>query len=296
MNHAAPDLICIGAAHWDIIGRADVAVPQGADVPGRVLRRPGGVALNVAIALARSGFRPALLTALGTDSEGDALAEAATTRGVDMRAAFRGPTGQTGAYVAIEDGSGLVAAVADAGLLEAAGDRILAPLDNGVLAGVRAGMVVILDGNLTAAQIASVAAHPALLAADLRIVPASPEKAGRLRGLLGRSNTTFHANKAEAEAIVGQVFMTAAEAAQALVGLGATRAIITDGAGVTADCTGDGIVTALPPPVRVANVTGAGDVFLAAHVGAERNGATRVTALEAALEAAASHVSGEDAG
>ena len=48
-------VLCVGAAHWDVIGRTPRPLPPGADVPGRVTRQPGGVARNIAEALARAG-------------------------------------------------------------------------------------------------------------------------------------------------------------------------------------------------------------------------------------------------
>ena len=54
-DRAAAPFLCVGAAHWDIIGRTAVPLPPGADVPGRVTRQPGGVAQNVARALAALG-------------------------------------------------------------------------------------------------------------------------------------------------------------------------------------------------------------------------------------------------
>ena len=55
LTAADPPFLCAGAAHWDIIGRTDLPLPPGADVPGRVTRRPGGVAQNIARALAALG-------------------------------------------------------------------------------------------------------------------------------------------------------------------------------------------------------------------------------------------------
>jgi sugar/nucleoside kinase (ribokinase family) len=43
----------------------------------------------------------------------------------------------------------------------------------------------------------------------------------------------------------------------------------------------------------VTRVTGAGDTFMAAHIVAERRGATRAEALASAIRAAATYVSGE---
>ena len=55
---------------------------------------------------------------------------------------------------------------------------------------------------------------------------------------------------------------------------------------------GQDVITLSPPQVMVARVTGAGDTFMAAHIVAERNGANRHAALQAALQAAAAYVSG----
>ncbi|MCA3511211.1 MAG: kinase, partial [Rhodobacter sp.] len=66
-----PDILCIGSVLWDIIGRAQTAMRRGADVPGRIMRQPGGVALNIAMTLRRFGLRPALLSCVGQDDEGE---------------------------------------------------------------------------------------------------------------------------------------------------------------------------------------------------------------------------------
>ena len=68
-----PDILCIGSVLWDVIGRTAAAMRLGSDVPGRITRLPGGVAMNIAMTLRRFGLRPALLTAIGRDAEGDEL-------------------------------------------------------------------------------------------------------------------------------------------------------------------------------------------------------------------------------
>ena len=65
--NTTPDILCIGSVLWDIIGRSPRAMGVGSDVPGRITRLPGGVALNIAMTLARFGLRPAALTAVGRD-------------------------------------------------------------------------------------------------------------------------------------------------------------------------------------------------------------------------------------
>ena len=179
---SAGPALCVGAAHWDVIARADAPAPPGADRPGIVIRRPGGVALNVAVALARRGAPALLLAAVGEDPDGDALFATVAAQGVDVSAALRAGT-PTDAYVAIEAGGELVAAVADCRTLEAAAPALLAALR---AARGRRGPAM-LDGNLPGAVLDAVAAEGLLTGGLLYVTPASPAKAARLaRFISGR--------------------------------------------------------------------------------------------------------------
>jgi len=287
-----PDLIAIGALHWDVIGRAPLRMAAGADVPGVVTRGPGGVAMNVAAALAVRGLAPALLAAIGEDAEGEALADGARALGVDTRFLFRIPGRASDRYLAIEAAGRLVGAIADARTLEAAGVQILAPLAEGRLGACFEGTAVI-DGNLPPQVLADLAQGPLLAEAELRLVPASPEKAARFRPFLGRSRTVFHLNRAEAAALAGCAFPGSVEAAAGLVGLGAARVLVTDGPRRAAEAGTHGARAAVPPRVPVLRVTGAGDAFLAGHLATERSGASPDDAFAAALDAASAHISAE---
>ncbi|MDO5529542.1 MAG: PfkB family carbohydrate kinase [Paracoccus sp. (in: a-proteobacteria)] len=294
MSAKTPDILCIGAALWDVIGRTGRVMGKGHDVPGRIAHIPGGVALNAAIAFARRGWRPAILSAVGRDAEGEALLAASEALGVDCRFVAREGGLPTDVYMAIEDKAGLIAAIADVHSLEAAGAAILAPLRDGRLPAPWTGPVV-TDGNLTAAQLAALGDDPAFVQADLRIVPASPGKAERLLPLARRAGSCFYLNRIEAEILAGRDFNDAAEAAQGMLGLGMARVLVTDGAASVAEAAqGEEAVTARPPEVEIVRVTGAGDCFLAAHITAERAGMDRAAALTAAASAAAAHVSGKD--
>lgn len=300
MTSARPDILCVGAVLWDVIGRSPVPMAPGADVPGRIRHVPGGVALNVAVALAARGQSVAVLGAVGADPEGEALLAAARALGVATDWMQRLPEWPTDIYMAIEDSHGLIAAIADAHSLEAAGERVLAPLRDGSLGSAEEPWqgTVVIDGNLTTAQLETIAADPALRLADLRVVPASPGKAERLAPLIGPERVTLYLNRAEAETLAGHPCAGAAEAAAAVVARGAARVLVTDGARPAAcasasDQNAAEVLTAQPPAVTIARVTGAGDCFLAAHLVAERAGADRAAALDAAIMAAAAHVSGE---
>lgn len=291
MNHSAPDIICIGAVLWDVIGRTEAAMPPGADRPGRILRRPGGVALNVAFALRARGMHPALLGQVGRDVDGEALVAAAEAAGLET--AYLHRTGVTDIYMAIEGPGGLVAAVADASGLEAAGAVILAPLGDGRLADRRRPWrgSVALDGNLTAALMAEIAGSALLAEADLRLAPASPGKAERLTPFVARPGVTLYLNLEEACLLAGAAFRDAPEAAAALIRDGARRVVVTDGPRSAAFASPEGFEVASPPPVEARHVTGAGDAFMAGHIAAEVAGSSPRDALLAALDSARRHVS-----
>jgi len=291
-----PDILCIGSVLWDIIGRSPAAMRLGSDVPGRITRLPGGVALNIAMTLARFGMTPALLSAVGRDAAGDDLVASYARMGLVTDHLYRSDDLPTDVYMAIEGANGLIAAIADAHSLEAAGDRILAPLTDGRLGSAASPWTgpIALDGNLTESLLAEIAQSPLFAAADLRVAPASPGKAERLRPLLTHPSATLYVNIEEANLLSKAPADTAPQAAEALLARGAARVLVTNG-GATAACgaQGMGVITASPPQVLVTRVTGAGDTFMAAHLVTERKGADRATALAAALQAAATYVSGD---
>lgn len=291
-----PDILCIGSVLWDIIGRSPAAMRLGSDVPGRITRLPGGVAMNIAMTLARFGLRPALLTAIGRDAEGEELISACARLGLETAFVYRSEDLPTDRYMAIEGANGLIAAVADAHSLEAAGEKILRPLADGRLGSPAAPWPgpIALDGNLTEALLAEIAASLLFSAADLRVAPASPGKAERLRPLLAHPRATLYVNLEEANLLSKVPADSAAEAAETLLSRGASRVLVTDGGRSAAEGTqGQGVIEGTPPQVLVTRVTGAGDTFMAAHLVAERSGAGREAALAAALEAAATYVSGD---
>jgi len=291
----APDILCIGSVLWDIIGRSAHPMPMGADRPGRITRVPGGVAMNIATVLARLGLRPALLTAIGRDAEGEDLLAQCAALGLVTDHVHRPADLPTDRYMAVEAAGGLIAAIADAHSLEQAGAAILAPLSDGRLGSAASPWPgpVALDGNLTAALVADIAASPLFAQADLRVAPASPGKADRLTPLLSHPGATLYVNLEEAAILSGRPCRSAPEAAEALLAAGARRVLVTDGAGMAADgMTGGALVTGRPPAVEARQITGAGDTFMAAHLVAERGGADRAAALARGLAAAAEHVAG----
>ena len=292
---AAPDILCIGSVLWDVIGRSPASMRVGSDVPGRIVRLPGGVAMNIAMTLRRFGLTPALLSAVGRDAPGDELVAEAARLGLVTEHLYRSDDLPTDVYMAVEGANGLIAAIADAHSLEKAGEKILAALGDGRLGAADrpwAGPVA-LDGNLTEGQLAAIATSPLFAAADLRVAPASPGKAERLTPLLNRPGATLYVNLEEAGILARTPFPDAPAAAAELVRRGAARVLVTDGGRPSALADGTQVIEAAPPEILVARVTGAGDTFMAAHIAAELRGEAGAAALKTAITAAAAHVSGD---
>jgi len=289
-----PDILCIGSVLWDIIGRANAHMRVGSDVPGRITRIPGGVVMNIAMALKAYGMAPALLTAIGRDEEGNELMRACARLGMDTTHVYLSEDLPTDVYMAVEGGNGLIAAIADAHSLEAAGGKILRPLLDGALKGW--GGLIAIDGNLTSELLSEIAADPAFAGADLRLAPASPGKAERLTPFLSHASTTLYVNLEEAGLLLHRGFDTSAEAAQALAARGVGRVLVTDGPKEATFATQADLISKTPPSVLVTRITGAGDTFMAAHIAAEAQGMDPAAALTRALEAAATYISGETYG
>ncbi|MDK3018457.1 PfkB family carbohydrate kinase [Pseudodonghicola flavimaris] len=296
MNDVTPaPLLCIGSVLWDVIGHAPQPMRPGADVPGHIRRLPGGVALNIARGLAGRGLHPTLLSAVGRDAEGDELIAACAALGLITDHIHRPADLPTDVYMAIEDSAGLIAAIAAAHTLEAAGARILAPLTDGPLGRPEAPFagLVALDGNLTEDLLGEIAGSPAFALADLRVAPASPGKALRLRPFLGHARATLYVNLEEAGLLCDRSFAESRTAAAALHDRGGARVLVTDGPRAATVAASEGLISLTPPTVTIRRVTGAGDTFMASHIAAELVGAAEAESLACALEAAAKFVSGE---
>ncbi len=280
-----PKFIAIGSVLWDIIANASQPMAPGTDIAGRIHRRPGGVALNIALELADQGAKVELLTAIGKDAEGDALIAALPTLGTSHILRSDDPTDH---YMAIENPDGTVfGAIADCHSLEAVGTAILAPLAS------LAADAIVLDGNLPVDTLNHIADNE-LITGRAALVPASPGKAKRLQQIFRKLPATLYVNLSEAETIAGGVsFSNAQDAARALQALGASSVVVTDGANLASQATDEGAFSVTPPKVNATSTTGAGDVFLATHLFAETTGASPQSALEQAARAAARHITKE---
>ena len=71
-------IICAGLIGWDTIGRTNFDMIKGNDLPGKIETSIGGVAANIAVALANhcnknTNFEIILLSSTGNDKKSDLL-------------------------------------------------------------------------------------------------------------------------------------------------------------------------------------------------------------------------------
>ena len=141
---------CIGSVLWDTVARSNYRMSAGHDVPGRIFRVPGGVAMNIAMALRVHGVPVSLLTSLGRDDAGRDLLEEAKRRGIETSLVHISDSHPTGQYMAIEGNNGLIAAIADTQSLEAEAKSVIEPMRDGRVGSIDTPFsgLVVCEGNL----------------------------------------------------------------------------------------------------------------------------------------------------
>lgn len=282
MALSPPLFWCLGGVLIDHIGRTHAPVQTGQSNPGAARLSPGGVALNIARALAAKGANVALMGAVGRDIGADLITAALAEAGIEDK--LIRTDHPTGAYLAIEGADGdLYAGVSDLTALESlSAHAIVAHLGQ-----AQPDARVVIDANLTSDQLFKAAARPGWLAAEAVSAPKAPRLAPLLPGL-----DALFCNLSEAAAL-GAKAQTAQAAALILAPRTRGTVFVTDGPRPAAVAQGGQAYAQTPPPVPPASVTGAGDAFTAAALMALAANPDPKTALTAAITAAAAHLEGQ---
>jgi pseudouridine kinase len=259
------NILVIGAAGVDVVGRLEDDLQMGTSNPARIRTSYGGVARNVAENLARFGLPVSLLTVIGTDLPGDDVLAHTANAGVDVSHVLRVADYPTGFYM---------------GLLNQRGERQLALDDMRIVSTITPEYIeqhaelfyessmLFLDANLptqtlkTAIRLAQDADIP--ICAD----PTSSKLARGLKPHLKKIHL-ITPNAAECETLTGLTFdpsdrTSALEAARALVNAGVKLAVITLAAFGVCYATSEtsGHIPAIR--TRITDPTGAGDALTAA--------------------------------
>ncbi|WP_321502621.1 PfkB family carbohydrate kinase [Breoghania sp.] len=274
----------VGGLHLDRIAHADRRILPDTSTPARIERRPGGVAANVAMVLARLGVSARLLGCVGADGDGKELVERLSALGLDLSGVAEG-RGVTATYLALHDPDGhLAAAVVDDAITAQYSPQTL-HRNHSLLAGAR---IWFMDTNLRAdtveelMRLAGLRRDGVFLVADA----VSKAKARKLEPILSRLDLLF-ANLGEAETLVDRSG-SAESLAQALVDEGVGAAIITDGAhGVVMARKREKPVRRAALPARTLDVTGAGDALTGGTLAGLMAGLDLAEALDYGRAAAA---------
>ncbi|WP_020651496.1 carbohydrate kinase [Massilia niastensis] len=256
-------ILCIGAANLDRKLRSLGKLTLGTSNPARQDESFGGVARNIAENLARLGAPVSLITAVGGDASGRALLAHAEGVGIDTRGTLRLDGASSGTYTAVLDTDGEMAvALADMAINEALTPDFLVARQQ-----QRAGAsLIVADLNLPYDTIAALLEDAVRDGVDMAVVAVSEPKMARLpRKLSGLRLLILNAG--ELAARVGRPLLDDADIAAACLAVqreGVQDVVVTRGAGGVMFTSPDGMARLDAPPVRVVDVTGAGDAFAAA--------------------------------
>lgn len=286
-----PAIFVAGAAHFDRRAKADGPYHPGASNPGRLFNAPGGSAFNATVALRALGAQVSFLGARGGVGDGDSkgMAKALRRLGVeDYSVTWLDRAMPT--YTAVLDDRGeLVAGIADTGLYELLGPRLLSRKH--VREAIAHCDAVFLDANLPASTIAALveAAGDKPVAA----IGVSPAKVRRLLPVLSRFSALF-LSRAEAAALVETTVATSMRLiGELLAESGLRRAIISDGPLEAALLEQGSLLFQRPPIVRPRDVTGAGDTLAAVTLMGHLEGLAWTDAARRGLIAASLRISSD---
>jgi pseudouridine kinase len=249
-------IACIGGAHIDRHGLLGGPLIPGTSNPGTVTSDFGGVARNVAENLSRLGREVLMVSRVGDDEAGRAVAGRLKTLGIETSFVSRSNR-PTASYTAIlEPGGELVLGLADMAIYDELTPQVLEP----ALPSLLECELWFVDANLPAATlewIARVSAHLALAADAVSVV-----KSRKLSGILETISPLF-LNIAQAASLLGVERFDDAAAAARAVSRRVLAGVVTAGAAGVAAWLKEEVRTMPARPATVRDVTGAGDALIA---------------------------------
>ena len=271
-------VVVVGGTNMDVVARTSAPLVPATSNPGRTRISPGGVGRNIAACLGLLGAPVRLVSAVGDDAFGDEVLRVTAACGADVGAVRRVP-GATGTYTAVLDDRGeLVAAVSDMATVDAL------ELDTLHLADAA---LVVVDGNLAAAQVARAFAAATTAGVAGAFEPVSVAKAARSAALV-HDLFLVTPNADELAALTGRPVADWRESVADLHGRGVQHVWLRRGADGSWVCTSGQEPAHLPAvPATVVDVTGAGDAMLAAWIAAWLRGTDPVDAAREGHRAAA---------
>lgn len=284
-----PKILCIGSILWDIIGYSITPLARGDDKEGIISKQPGGVAMNLAVRLSKYGITPAIISALGDDTEGLELIEICKKHSIIYDDILVCPKRRTDFYMAIEDPDGVALAIADTRLLTENKRKVLNPLISGRYKNWNS--PIILDSNLSDEVLEELRYNSAFKNSDFRLAPGSPSKVDRLIMFLTHSGSNIYLNLKEANYILRKTFQSSVDAALEILSYGLNSVLVTNGERTACFAQGNELIKLKPPTVKVSKLTGAGDVLMATHITKLLERSSNYDAMSFALEETSKFIS-----
>ena len=284
-----PKILCIGSILWDIIGYSITPLARGDDKEGIISKQPGGVAMNLAVRLSKYGITPAIISALGDDTEGLELIEICKKHSIIYDDILVCPKRRTDFYMAIEEPDGVALAIADTRLLTENKGKVLNPLISGRYKNWNS--PIILDSNLSDEVLEELRYNSAFKNSDFRLAPGSPSKVDRLIMFLTHSGSSIYLNLKEANYILRKTFQSSVDAALEILSYGLNSVLVTNGERTACFAQGNELIKLKPPTVKVSKLTGAGDVLMATHITKLLERSSNYDAMSFALEETSKFIS-----
>lgn len=274
-------VVVVGGTNMDVVARTSAPLVPATSNPGHTRISPGGVGRNIAASLGLLGAPVRLVSAVGEDAFGDEVLRVTAGCGADVSSVRRVP-GATGTYTAVLDDRGeLVAAVSDMATVDALELETLHLVD---------AALVVVDGNLAAAQVARAFAAAATAGVPVAFEPVSVAKAARSAELV-HDLLLVTPNTDELAALTGRPADEWRDSVADLHSRGVEHVWLRCGADGSWVCSRGQDPVHLPAvPATVVDVTGAGDAMLAAWVAAWLRGTDPVEAAREGHRAAAATI------
>jgi pseudouridine kinase len=270
ISMTAKRFVVIGGCHIDQHLYFDTAPVAGRTNPARIVEAIGGVAANIAHHLAAAQYA---VDFVGVQPQHDPLSLALRLQTAGISAHLTPIAAEAPRYTALIGPDGeLVIGAAALSIYDAVTEDVLRSGLEASLSGRLPADAVVIDANFPA-PVFQMLGHT--LPADLPLCAAATSlaKVDRLAAMLPRLSVLV-LNRAEASHLVGiQLDDVAVLAGTLAASMSGNRSgnmledglvLVSDGGSMAALATGDAVVTALPPSVRVISANGAGDAMAAA--------------------------------
>jgi pseudouridine kinase len=290
----ANSVVVVGGANMDIKAHSSEPARLRTSNPGAAITTPGGVGRNIAENLARLGSPTHLIAPVGRDGFGEQIVAMTRAAGVSVDHMLTGDE-PSGTYLAVMDATGeLLVAVSNMTVTDRLTVRHLGPSRDLI---THADLLVV-DGNIPPAPTAWLLDFAAAVGVPVVMDPVSVAKARHLAETLSaqRPLLALTPNHDELCSIVGESVAdtraSIARAARVLHDSGVRHLWVRRGTrgSILSSVGEDGRVTVSTlsaPPVRVVDVTGAGDAMTAAFVHALLRGDSPLDAARFGQMAAA---------